>query len=133
MEYSVRISCGNIFSKINNLNTVKRFKEGEKMINSELFFGGDYKFLLTVLGLQNATSNHSCIWCKIHRESRWDMSFNLSDYNEMPLKHTSNEIMTIAGKGKNNYCCVNQPLIEIDLDHIVMYRKYGIYLNSFTM
>ena len=30
---------GNIFSKINNLNTVKRFKVGEK-INLELFFGG---------------------------------------------------------------------------------------------
>ena len=113
-------ACGNIFSKINNLNTVKRFKVGEKMINLELFFGGDYKFLLTVLGLQNATSNHSCIWCKIHRESRWDMSYNLSHYNETPLKRTLNEIMTMAGKGKNNYCCVNQPLIEIDLDHIIV-------------
>ena len=90
------------------------------MINLELFFGGDYKFLLTVMGLQNATSNHSCIWCKVHRESRWDMSYNLSHYNEAPLKRTLKEIMTMAGKGKNNYCCVNQPLIEIDLDHIIV-------------
>ena len=113
-------ACGNVFRKINNLNRVKKFKVGEKTVNLELFFGGDYKFLLTVMGLQNATSNHSCIWCKIHRESRWDMSYNLSHYKEAPLKRTLDEIMTMAGKGKNNYCCVNQPLIEIDLDHIIV-------------
>ena len=113
-------ACGNVFRKINSLNRVKRFKVGEKTINLELFFGGDYKFLLTVMGVQNATCNRSCVWCKMPRQNRWDISYNLSHYNNEPLKRTLHEMMKMAGKGKNNYCCVNQPLIEIHLDHIIV-------------
>ena len=36
--------------------------------------GGDYKFLLMVLGMAGATSNHACIYCKIHTDDRRDMS-----------------------------------------------------------
>ena len=111
---------GNIFDRINTLNREKHIRVGEKIINLELFFGGDYKFLLMVLGLQNATCNHACIWCKVHKDGRWNMSHDHRHFNEGPLRRTMKEIKEMASKSKNNYCCVRQPLVEIDLDHIVL-------------
>lgn len=113
-------SLRDVFSGINSLNSTKKIEVGNKNINLEFFLGGDYKFLLMVLGLQSATSNHSCLWCKVHKNQRWDMSHNLSYYNSPPLNRTIEEIKQMAGKKKDNYGCVNPPLIEIDLDHVIL-------------
>ena len=109
-----------VFDHINNLNQTKQVKVGDRDINVEVFLGGDYKFLLMVLGLLNATSNHSCVWCKIHKDNRWDMSYDLSYYNSAPLKRTIEEVIAMAGKANKNYCCARQPLLHIDLDHVVV-------------
>ncbi|CAB4030363.1 Hypothetical predicted protein [Paramuricea clavata] len=110
---------GDIFNQINHLNKLKHIKVGEKIVNLEIFFGGDYKFLLLVFGLQNATSNYSCLWCKVHKDKRWDMSHDISYYTSVQLKRSIKDIHDLAGKSKNNYCCVARPLVEIDLDHVI--------------
>ena len=76
--------------------------------------------MLLILGLKCTTSNYSCIWCKIHKNDRWDMSHNLDHYKSAPLQRTIEEVSEMAGKTKNNYCCARQPLIRIDLDHVVI-------------
>jgi hypothetical protein len=39
-----------------------------------LFLGGDMQFLLTALGLNAANSKYSCLYCKIDKYCRGDMS-----------------------------------------------------------
>ena len=73
-----------------------------------------------VLGLLNATCNYLCIWCKVHKDARWNMSYDVDHYNSEPLKRTIEEITGMAGKTKNNYCCARQPLLNIDLDHVIV-------------
>ena len=77
---TLKESFGKVFNHINNLNLVIQIKVGDKNINLELYFGGDYKFLLIVFGLQNATCNYSCLWCKNQKDQRWDMSHDVNYY-----------------------------------------------------
>ena len=86
----------------------------------EFFLGGDYKFLLTILGLSGATSNYACAWCKIHKDNRWNMSYNVHHYCSSELKRTLEEIHKLAKQSKANYCCINPPLLNIELDHVVL-------------
>jgi hypothetical protein len=51
----------------------------------EFFLGGDYKFLLIMLGMKGATSNFACLWCKVHKENRWQMDKDLDYYNSPPI------------------------------------------------
>lgn len=64
----------------------------------EFFLGGDYKFLLTIMGMKCASANYSCIWCKVHKDDRWKMDFDLKKYNSEPLKRTLEEIKQMADK-----------------------------------
>ena len=48
------------------------------------------------------------------------MSYDLSYYNSAPLKRTIEEVIAMAGKANKNYCCARQPLLHIDLDHVVV-------------
>ena len=43
------------------------------------------------MGMSGATSDHACLWCKVHKLLRWDMSKDLSYYNE-ELNRTLQEI-----------------------------------------
>lgn len=43
----------------------KTLDVGGKVVNLEFFLGGDYKFILLIMGLSGATSNHACAWCKL--------------------------------------------------------------------
>lgn len=88
----------------------------------ELFLSGDYKFLLLILGMKSATSNHSCIWCKVHMNQRWDMTKELHYYNTLPLQRTFKEVMEMCSrKGRpEKYSCEHEPLIRINLDHVVI-------------
>ena len=45
------------------------------------------------------------------------------------LKCTIQEIIGMAGKAKNNYCCARQPLLHIDLEHVVIVDKLHLSLR----
>ena len=57
-----------------------------------LCMGGDYKFLLMVLGMAGATSNHAFIYCKIHTDDRRDMSKAHDFYCQENLARTIEEM-----------------------------------------
>ena len=62
----------------------KKIEVGGKSINLEFFLGGgDYKFILLMMGLKSATSHYACVWCKIHKNKRWDTSFTLDHFDEL--------------------------------------------------
>ena len=98
----------------------KKLDLGEDTVNLEFFLGGDYKFILLMMGLSGATSNYACAWCKIHKDERWNMSYDSNHYNSPNLRRTLKEMNELAGKKTKNFCSVNIPLINIDLDHVIL-------------
>ena len=83
-----------------------------------MFLGGDYKFLLMVMGLKGSTSDYSCLWCKIHKLQRCEMSKDIDFHNTGEIKRTLQEIREFQGSTK--FCCIHPPLFDIDLDHVVL-------------
>ncbi|XP_068757380.1 uncharacterized protein [Montipora capricornis] len=84
----------------------------------EVFLGGDYKFLLLVSGRSAANSNYACLWCKIHKDRRWDMSVPYDTYSKPPMSLTLDDIKKFSKKGE--FCCVESPLLNVPLDHIIL-------------
>lgn len=116
---TLKESLKNVFDEINALNRDKKLTIDGKDYNVELFLGGNYKFILIILGMKSATSHHSCVWCKVHTHCRYDMNFTLDHHNSVPHKRTLDEIIKLASKRKDNFCCENEPLI-FDLDHVIL-------------
>lgn len=72
-------SFGMIFQEINNLIQVSEITINESRFNLEFFLGGDYKSLLMMLGMKAATSNFTCLWCKIHKDKggKWTRTWHI--------------------------------------------------------
>ena len=83
---TLKNSFGSIFTEINTLIAQGYLEIDGKHVETEIFLGGDYKFILMILGLKSATSNYACSWCKIHKSERWNMNFDVDYYNSMPIK-----------------------------------------------
>ncbi|CAB3983661.1 Hypothetical predicted protein [Paramuricea clavata] len=98
-DYAVLKNCfKDVLSDINDMVREKKIDLGEDIVNLEFFLGGDYKLILLMMGLSGATSNHACAWCKIHKDERWNMAYDLNHYNSPPLKRTIKEMKELAGK-----------------------------------
>ncbi|KAJ7369993.1 hypothetical protein OS493_034939 [Desmophyllum pertusum] len=108
-------------SAINEINTVLEtgFIEVDgKEVKIEMFLGGDYKFLLMVMGLSGATSTHACLWCLIHKLDRWDTSQPIEHYLSLEMKRTLAHIKSMLPLKK--FSVINQPLFNIELDHVIL-------------
>ncbi|CAC5380027.1 unnamed protein product [Mytilus coruscus] len=78
---SIQESLSDIFKDINSLLAKRneigyipyQSSSGQKYL-LELFLGGDMKFLLISLGLNAANANFACLYCKIEKKNRYDMS-----------------------------------------------------------
>ena len=70
---SLKQAFGNIFDEINNLIAEEIVTVDGKEVDTEFFLGGDYKYILIMLGLNGATGNYSYAWCKIDKNDRWKM------------------------------------------------------------
>ena len=81
-----------ILADINQLVDEKEINVDRQTIKLDFFLGGDYKFILLILGLSSATSNHACAWCKIHKDERWDMMHDLNYYCSSELKRTLKDL-----------------------------------------
>ena len=105
----------------------------EKKIDTELFLGGDMKFLAMVLGLSNATANHACPWCKVHKAHRHDSTYPREFWNSPPHGRTIEElaqqkpvqvkdacVSNGATSGKNMYGQKTKPLVSIPINKIVI-------------
>lgn len=92
-----------IFYQINNLlsqsngNIVYETKS-KKKFRLEIFLGGDMKFLLTVLGMNAANANFACLYCKIEKKNRSDMSKPENFYWSKELVRTNQEMKLFCSK-----------------------------------
>ena len=88
-DYNTLQKCfGDVFRDINTVISEKKIEVNGTTINLEFFLGGDYKFILLMMGLRGATSHYACAWCKIHKSERWNMNYNLEHYNSPGLMRT---------------------------------------------
>jgi hypothetical protein len=62
------------------------------------------------------TADYSCLWCKIFRLQRWDMSKDLDYYNTGELSRSIQELK--EWHDKNKFCCFQPPLFSID--HVIL-------------
>ncbi|XP_028410462.1 uncharacterized protein LOC114533075 [Dendronephthya gigantea] len=113
----LRTSCAKIFSCINRLVKSGKINIKGKDVPVEFYLGGDYKFLLLVLGMKGATSDYACIWCKIFKLDRCDMS-RLQNYWETQHGRSIEDIKECALKG--HFSCQFQPLLNIKLENVVL-------------
>ena len=114
---NIATGFADVIKDINALINIHHIDNDGKQIELEFFLGGDYKFLLLVCGLSGATSNYACLYCKVHKDQRWDTSKDLAYYNQPPLARSIDEL---RNPPKMNYCAVNKPLFDIPLTHIVV-------------
>ena len=111
---------GEDFDEINVMIHEGQLSVGDSTVKTEFFLGGDYKFLLLLLGLKGATCNYACMWCKVHKSERWKVDHDYTDYNTTPLCRSLKEIKEMCQKKTDNYCCCSEPLFHINLDHVVV-------------
>ncbi|XP_066918734.1 uncharacterized protein [Clytia hemisphaerica] len=76
-----------------------------KDLDVNLLIGGDYKFLLMLLGMKQATSNNACIYCDINKNDRQDPS-------------KSGKKRTINAKWSKQPGCKDDPIFsDVPIDH----------------
>lgn len=64
------VCFGPTISKINEYERVKKVKmQDGTEVEIELYLGGDYKFLLQVMGMNAANSQYACLFCFVHKVS----------------------------------------------------------------
>ncbi|KAL9977503.1 hypothetical protein ACROYT_G014911 [Oculina patagonica] len=82
------------------------------------FPGGDMKFLLMFLGLNSATADYACLWCKIHKDDQWDTSKPCNHYNEDPQRRNLDEIKQMV-HSKDNFGCKHKPVTDKLLQNVI--------------
>lgn len=118
---TLKESFSNVFSEINEAIKQGHITVNDYEYNLEFFLGGDYKFLLLMMGMKGATSI-ACLWCKIAKDLRWRMGSTLDHYNSSPLRRTLEEMTKMSQKKgtQDKYSCEHEPLLKIELGHVVL-------------
>ena len=91
---TLKSSLGNLFEEINEV-----IRDGGITVEGQhhpanIVVGGDMKFLLMVMGLSGATANHACVWCKVHKQYRHDVSKGATYFSTPPVARTIDELIT---------------------------------------
>jgi len=84
----LKSSCKDVFGYMNQLLDDGKISIDGKDIPVEIFLGGDYKFLLLVLGMKGATYDFAYIWCTCHKKDRYDMLKPMGFYWEQHMVRT---------------------------------------------
>lgn len=96
----------------------------DKVFKLQFFLGGDWKFLAVVCGLESATSEYACIWCKCPKGQRWDMNLTWSLADPSKGGRTVQEIAEkskLAKTSKSRYNCRRKPLFPfVPLERVVI-------------
>ncbi|KXJ10506.1 hypothetical protein AC249_AIPGENE18777 [Exaiptasia diaphana] len=111
-------SCSKIFKEVNDIVKDCFLKIDEVNITIEMYLGGDYKFLLLIMGMKGATSDFACIWCKILKSLRYDMSKPIDFYTTGEIVRTIQDIKEYALK--KEYSCEHLLLLNISIENIVI-------------
>lgn len=103
-----------------------------KVYNIALYLGGDWKFLATVCGLESATSDFACIWCKCPKEKRFDMTLQWSLIDLTKGARSIKEITEKAKlpkKSKDRFNCCKTPIFPFIPLHRVVIDNLHLFLR----
>ena len=96
----------------------------DKVYKVQFFLGGDMKFLAVVCGVEAATSEYDCVWCKCPKRQRWDTSLEWSITDPAKGARTTEEIAEkakLSKTSKNRFNCSRAPLFPfIPIQRVVI-------------
>lgn len=78
----MKTSLKHFFAEVNELRANGQITVDGKDVKLNFFLGGDMKFLLKIMDVNPATADNACLWCKIHKDNRWDTSKVPNYYNQ---------------------------------------------------
>ena len=85
------------------------------------FLGGDWKFLATITGIDSATANYACIWCKCPSIERHNSKVKWSMTDIELGARTIEENVNLASKRSKKYNVSHPPIFpKIPLNHVVL-------------
>ena len=100
-------ACGLLFREIEEIRNSGEISVAGNVFKVELFLGGDVKFLQLIMGLSGIMSNYACIWCKVHKSDRGNISLPWDFYHREEQKRT---VSNISEHSRNGTCSVkNKP------------------------
>ena len=103
-----------------------------KVYNIVLYLGGDWKFLATVCGIESATSEYACIWCKCPKGKRSDMALEWSITDSTKGARSIEEIAEKAKlpkKSKVRFNCCKPPIFSFIPLHRVVIDNLHLFLR----
>lgn len=92
----------------------------------DYFLGGDYKWLLLILGLDSASCKYSCIYCKVSSDERGDFRKEWSMVDEKKGARTLSELQACAAikttsKSKaKKFSSSHPPIFDVELSKVVI-------------
>ena len=78
------------FRKLRTFETKVKISVAGNVLKVELFLGGDMKFLQVIMGLSDSTSTCVCVWCRVHKSERGNISRPWDFYHNNEQKRTVN-------------------------------------------
>ena len=114
---SLKVALADLIEEFEGLTSVD---VNGRSIAIEKYLGGDLKFLNQIMGIGGFASTFSCVWCKCPKGERFDMSKTWSMNDATKGARKISEICSLAGKKKDNFNCVCQPLfLSVPLVNVV--------------
>ena len=116
--------CSGLKNIIDEARDLDCISVGDRVFQLKYYLGGDMKFLAMVCGIEGATCEHACIWCKCPKSLRYkmDMQWSITDSNIGA--RTVKEITAKSKLGKTSkqrFNCIKPPLFDfIPMDRVVI-------------
>ena len=112
-------SLTDIADELRHLNSIN--VDG-KEFTVQFYLGGDWKFLALVTGIEAASSNFFCVWCKCPSDQK-HITGIWSALNPKNGARTTNETQELSKQKRkpiDKFCCIRQPLFPmVEIKNIV--------------
>lgn len=100
-----------VLEEVNSLIERPVLSVNDEEVHLSFVLGGDYKFLLLIMGMNAAHSNYACLYCKVTKNERYDTTITHE-------KRTLDSLKSCATK--RAFGAIHSPLINISLDKIII-------------
>lgn len=110
-------TCLPIFKEINDMCSMRKVTLNEKVVELEIIFMGDMKFIQLVLGLGGSTGNYACPWCRVHKDERQNLDRPWDYYHSQEMSRTVENLR--QGSAKKHFGSKFAPLLDIEPCNII--------------
>ena len=121
---SMKLCLKDIINEVQSIDTIS---VGGHDFHITFYLGGDWKFLAMVTGIDSASSNHACIWCKCPALERYDSAQKWSIDDVRNGARTIEENIENSRRKKYNVSKLPLfpmiPLIRVVVDNLHMFLR----------